>query len=111
RRLEGISCCRHGAGPQNAQTIQQFDTCRKQLFNESLAMSEYSARLITSLQNQQVKQVAKLEKRSERERERLLPVEGSREVSRALAAGQVPIAAYVCPELVADAEMEPVLRT
>lgn len=74
-------------------------------------MSEYSSRLITSLQNQQVKQVAKLEKRSERERERLLPVEGGREVSRSLAAGHVPIAAYVCPELAADAEMAPVLQT
>ena len=74
-------------------------------------MSDYSARLITSLQNQQVKQVAKLEKRSERERERLLPVEGGREVSRALAAGHIPVAAYVCPELAADAEMAPVLQT
>ncbi len=74
-------------------------------------MSEYSSRLITSLQNQQVKQVAKLEKRGERERERLLPVEGGREVSRALAAGHVPVAAYICPELAADAEMAPVLQT
>ncbi len=46
--------------------------------------------MITSLHNPQVKQVARLEKRSERERERLFPVEGTREVSRALAAGQIP---------------------
>ena len=74
-------------------------------------MSGLSSRLITSLQNQQVKQVAKLEKRGERERARLLPVEGGREVSRALAAGHVPAAAYVCPELAGGDEMAPVLHT
>lgn len=73
-------------------------------------MPGLSSRTITSLQNQQIKQVAKLEKRSERERERLLPIEGGREVSRALAAGHVPAAAYVCPELAGGAEMAPVLR-
>jgi TrmH family RNA methyltransferase len=67
--------------------------------------------LISSLNNPQVKQVAKLQKRSERERERLLPVEGAREVSRALAAGHVPVAAYVCPELAGEAELQPVVRT
>jgi RNA methyltransferase, TrmH family len=65
---------------------------------------------ISSQHNPHIKQVAKLEKRSERERERLLPVEGAREVSRALAAGHVPVTAYVCPELAAGTELRPVLH-
>jgi TrmH family RNA methyltransferase len=65
--------------------------------------------LITSLHNPQVKQVARLEKRSERERERLFPVEGTREVSRALVAGRVPLAAYVCPQLAEGPEAQTVL--
>ncbi len=66
--------------------------------------------LISSLNNPQIKQVAKLEKRSERERARLLPVEGTREVSRALAAGHVPVAGYICPDLAGGDELRPVLR-
>jgi TrmH family RNA methyltransferase len=66
--------------------------------------------LITSLHNPQVKQVARLEKRSERERERLFPVEGTREVSRALAAGHIPVAAYFCPQLADGHESQPLLR-
>ena len=64
--------------------------------------------LISSIHNPHVKQVARLEKRSEREAARLLPVEGAREVRRALAAGHVPVTAYVCPQ-VAGSEMEPAL--
>jgi TrmH family RNA methyltransferase len=70
-------------------------------------MSEASSRLISSPNNPQIKQVLKLEKRSERARARLLPVEGVREVSRALAAGHVPTTAYVCPEIVPP-ELQPV---
>lgn len=66
--------------------------------------------VISSLHNPQIKQVAKLGKRSERERDRLLPVEGTREVCRALAAGHTPVAAYVCPELATGAELRPVLH-
>jgi RNA methyltransferase, TrmH family len=65
---------------------------------------------ISSQHNPHIKQVAKLDKRSERERERLLPVEGAREVNRALAAGHVPVTAYVCPELAAASELRPVLH-
>lgn len=54
---------------------------------------------ISSVHNPHIKQVAKLEKRSEREAARLLPVEGAREVRRALAAGHVPVTAYICPEV------------
>lgn len=65
--------------------------------------------LISSVHNPHVKQVARLEKRSERERERLVPVEGGREVARALAAGLVPVMAYVCPQLATTLEMQPVI--
>ena len=67
----------------------------------TLAMSA----LISSVHNPHVKQVARLEKRSEREAARLLPVEGAREVRRALTAGHVPATAYICPK-VAGPEME-----
>ena len=60
---------------------------------------------ITSLHNPRVKDALKLEKRGERERRRLTLVEGVREVSRALAAGIVPVEAFVCPELVETESM------
>lgn len=60
---------------------------------------------LTSLHNPHIKEVLKLEKRSERARRRLTLVEGVREVSRALAAGVTPVEAYVCPERVEQAEM------
>jgi TrmH family RNA methyltransferase len=62
-------------------------------------MKRAMSTLISSVHNPHIKQVARLEKRSERERRRLLPVEGVREVSRALAAGHVPVEAYVCPQV------------
>jgi TrmH family RNA methyltransferase len=55
---------------------------------------------ITSPQNEQLKAVLRLQKRSERDRRRLTTVEGVREVDRALAAGVVPAEAWVCVELV-----------
>jgi len=55
---------------------------------------------ITSPQNPHLKDALKLEKRSERMQRRLTLVEGMREVSRALAAGVIPVAAFVCPERV-----------
>ncbi len=54
---------------------------------------------ITSLQNQRIKDVVKLDKRNERDSRRVTVVEGIREVSRALTAGVVPVEMYVCPEL------------
>lgn len=64
---------------------------------------------LTSLHNPHVKDVLKLEKRSERSRRRLTLVEGVREVSRALAAGVMPVEAYVCPERVEQAAMRAAL--
>ena len=55
---------------------------------------------LSSPHNPHFKDALKLEKRSERTRCRLTRVEGGREVSRALAAGIVPVEAYICPELV-----------
>ena len=65
---------------------------------------------ITSQQNNHVKSVARLEKRNERTQRRLTLVEGVREVSRALAAGIVPVEAYICPELVNAATRTAVQR-
>lgn len=59
---------------------------------------------ISSLQNQRIKQVVKLNNRRQRDREKLTLVEGVREADRALAAGLVPVAAYLCPPLLEGAE-------
>lgn len=64
---------------------------------------------LTSLHNPHIKDVLKLEKRSERAQRRLTVVEGAREVSRALAAGVTPVQAFVCPERVDQAAMHGVL--
>lgn len=55
---------------------------------------------ITSPHNSRVRDALRLEKRSERERRHLTLIEGVREVNRALAAGIMPVAAFVCTELV-----------
>ena len=54
---------------------------------------------ITSLQNSRVKDLLKLAKHSEREQHRVTVVEGERECTHALAAGIIPIEAYICPPL------------
>ena len=54
---------------------------------------------ITSLQNSRVKDLAKLAKHNERDQRRVTMVEGVRESAHALAAGLVPLEAYVCPPL------------
>lgn len=66
---------------------------------------------LTSPQNPHVKDALKLEKRSERARQRLTLVEGAREVRRALAAGIVPVKAFVCPEIAAEEGMGDVVET
>lgn len=60
--------------------------------------------LITSLQNQRIKNVVKLRQRRQRDVQRLTVVEGARETLRALQQGIVPQEAFICPELVAEAE-------
>lgn len=58
---------------------------------------------ITSLQNSRVKDVIKLAKHSERQARRVTIVEGIRECTHALAAGIIPVEAYLCSPLL-DAE-------
>ena len=53
---------------------------------------------ITSLQNPRVKDVIKLDKRSFRDEQDIIVVEGFREVRRALDNGRKPIAHFFCPE-------------
>lgn len=60
--------------------------------------------LITSLQNQRIKNVVKLRQRRQRDVQRLTVVEGARETLRALQQGIVPQEAFICPELVAEEE-------
>lgn len=54
---------------------------------------------ITSPHNERIRDLQRLEKRSVRDAKRLTVVEGSRETSRALAAGIVPRQAFVCREI------------
>jgi RNA methyltransferase, TrmH family len=60
---------------------------------------------ITSLQNQRIKEVVKLARRSIRDERRLTLVEGLREVRRALANGVIPVEAYLCPAVVNPADL------
>lgn len=62
--------------------------------------------LITSLQNQRIKNVVKLRQRRQRDAQRLTVVEGAREVLRALQQGIVPHEVYICPELVTGQDGE-----
>ncbi len=54
---------------------------------------------ISSLQNQRVKEIAKLTKRPTRDVRRVTLIEGERECTRALQQGMVPLEAYLCPSL------------
>lgn len=58
--------------------------------------------IISSLQNSRIKQVVKLNSRRQRDAARLTVVEGEREVARALACGQLPQEAFICPELLSE---------
>jgi TrmH family RNA methyltransferase len=57
------------------------------------------ATLITSAQNERLRDLQRLEKRSVRDERRLTVVEGARETSRCLAAGVIPQQAFVCREI------------
>jgi TrmH family RNA methyltransferase len=59
------------------------------------------ATTISSSHNDRVRAVLRLQKRAERERLRVTLVEGAREAQRALAAGVIPVEAWVCPTLIA----------
>ena len=68
-------------------------------------MAEVPTRL-TSLQNQHIKNVVRLNSRRRRDATRLTLVEGQREIGRALKAGVLPQEAYICPELLVGADAE-----
>lgn len=55
--------------------------------------------VISSQQNTRIKELIKLAKHNEREQRQITVVEGERECTHALAAGIVPIEAYVCTSL------------
>ncbi len=55
--------------------------------------------LITSLQNQRVKDAAKLRDRRQREKQGRFLIDGVRELDRALDAGLLPADVFVCPDL------------
>lgn len=57
---------------------------------------------ISSLQNQRIKQLVKLNTRQHRDTEKRTLVEGIREVTQALNAGVLPYEAYICPPLMED---------
>ncbi|MBA4016564.1 MAG: RNA methyltransferase [Pirellula sp.] len=60
-----------------------------------------SAPLITSLQNQRVKDAAKLRDRRQRDKQRRFLIDGIREIERAIDADVKLCDAFVCPELLA----------
>lgn len=64
--------------------------------------------LITSLQNPKIKRAIRLRKRSARDEEGLLIIEGYRELKRALDNGHIPVELFYCPELY-QGENEPAL--
>lgn len=57
------------------------------------------APLITSLQNQRVKDAAKLRDRRQRDKQRRFLIDGVRELERAMDAGVPLVEAFICPEL------------
>lgn len=65
---------------------------------------------ISSLQNQRIKDVVKLNNRRQRDAQQQTVVEGVREVGRALAAGTIPVEAYVCPPLLSGPDSQPLVE-
>ena len=65
--------------------------------DEDGEMLEHS--LITSRQNPRIKAAVRLRSGSERKRTSRFIIDGAREINRALAAGIVPIEAFICDEL------------
>lgn len=65
---------------------------------------------ISSVANEHVRALQRLEKRSERDARRLTVVEGAREVRRTLDAGVVPVQAFYCAELTSESDVDVVER-
>jgi TrmH family RNA methyltransferase len=62
------------------------------------------ATFLTSLQNARIKNILKLQNRRQRDAQQKTVVEGIREIRCALQNGIVPDEAFVCPDLITDAE-------
>jgi len=65
---------------------------------------------ITSVQNPRVKEVIKLDKRSYRDEQDVIVVEGFREVRRALENGRIPLAHFFCPDLFQGENDQPLVE-
>lgn len=65
--------------------------------------------MITSLQNQGIKNVVKLSKSSERKAQQLFVIEGARELSLAMQSGYEIVTAYVCRDLLVHSDYADVL--
>lgn len=65
--------------------------------------------IITSLQNERVKAVARLRDRKGRERQRRFVIDGAREIQRAVASGIELTELFVCPELCRTAAARAIL--
>jgi TrmH family RNA methyltransferase len=65
---------------------------------------------LSSVHNPRVKALIRLEKRSERDQRAVALVEGRRELQRALAARVIPSEAYICPELVRQADGQQIVE-
>jgi TrmH family RNA methyltransferase len=59
---------------------------------------------LTSLQNARIKNILKLQNRRQRDAQQKTVVEGIREVRCALRSGIIPHEAYICPDLITDAD-------
>jgi len=55
--------------------------------------------LITSLQNQRIKNVVKLRQRTDRDKQGLMLIEGYRELKRAIDNNHIPLEVFFCPKL------------
>src|SRR5688572_32085777 len=77
-------------------TVRPDDTLRVASW---LTLTIMPPLLITSLQNQRVKDAAKLRDRRQREKQGRFLVDGVRELDRALDAGLRPDDVFVCPAL------------
>jgi RNA methyltransferase, TrmH family len=67
--------------------------------------------VITSLQNPRVKDAVRLRDRRHRQRQGRILIDGTRELSRAIAAGVKMLEVYVCPPLCLDRDAQRIVQT
>ena len=74
-------------------------------------MGESNEHRITSPQNEMIKAVVRLSKKSERDETGLIAIEGAREIAQAIRAGVALEGVYYCPEIIATDEERALLVT